>query len=190
VAASDDHVDHRRAMFWETAMRLRDLLKFEFFFADKERFRQELADEISLHDDKWESALARGRTSIQAVVRSFRPFNAHRVLRPFLHGYLVVADALMREKTDVALDQNAFLDRCMGLGKQYLLQRRIGSPESVSKVLFESALRLARNRGLVGPGPGDLEAKRRAFAEELRDAIRRVDAIDLLARARVAGLIS
>jgi len=190
LAASDDHVDHRRAMFWETAMRLRDLLKFEFFFADKERFRQELADEISLHDDKWESALARGRTSIQAVVRSFRPFNAHRVLRPFLHGYLVVADALVREKTDVALDQNAFLDRCMGLGKQYLLQRRIGSPESVSKVLFESALRLARNRGLVGPGPGDLEAKRRAFAEELRDAIRRVDAIDLLARARVAGLIS
>ena len=94
-------------------MRLRDLLKFEFFFADKERFRQELADEISLHDDKWESALARGRTSIQAVVRSFRPFNAHRVLRPFLHGYLVVADALVREKTDVALDQNAFLDRCM-----------------------------------------------------------------------------
>ena len=149
LRAGEDHVDKRRTMFWEEAMRLRDLLKFEFFFAEKERFREEIAEEIALHDDKWESALARGPAAIQALVRSFRPFNAHRVLRPFLHAYLVVADALMREKPDAPFDQNAFLGRCMGLGKQYLLQRRIRSAESVSKVLFETALRLARNRGLL-----------------------------------------
>jgi glycerol-3-phosphate O-acyltransferase len=188
LAAADDRVDHRRATFWDTAMRLRDLLKFEFFFADKERFRQEIGDEIALHDDKWESALARGPSAIQSVVRSFRPFSAHRVLRPFLHAYRVVADALVREKTDVALDQNAFLGRCMGLGQQYLLQRRIANAESVSKVLFETALRLARNRGLVEPAP-DLAAKRQAFADDIRDAIRRTDAIDLLAQSRIAGLI-
>ena len=189
LRAGEDHLDSRRAAFWDAAMRLRDLLKFEFFFSDKERFRQEIADEIALHDDKWESALARGPSAIQSVVRSFRPFNAHRVLRPFLHAYLVVADALGREKTDAALDQGAFLGRCMALGKQYLLQRRILSAESVSRVLFETALRLARNRGLLEPGTPDLAERRRAFADEIRDAIRRTDAVDLLARSRVAGLI-
>jgi len=170
-------------------MRLRDLLKFEFFFAEKEHFRDELAEEIALHDDKWESALARGPAAIQSVVRSFHPFNAHRVLRPFLHAYLVVADALVLEKLDAPFDQNAFLGRCMGLGKQYLLQRRIQSAESVSKVLFETAVKLARNRELLDPGPLDLAERRRAFADEIRSAIRRADAIELLAQSRVAGLI-
>jgi glycerol-3-phosphate O-acyltransferase len=189
LRAGEDHVENRRTTFWDEAMRLRDLLKFEFFFAEKERFRDELADEIALHDDKWESALARGPAAIQGVVRSFRPFNAHRVLRPFLHAYLVVADALVLEKPDDPFDQNAFLGRCMGLGKQYLLQRRIQSAESVSKVLFETAVKLARNRELIDPGPPDLVERRRSFADEIRAAIRRADAIELLAQSRVAGLI-
>ncbi len=189
LRAGEDHVEKRRATFWDEAMRLRDLFKFEFFFSEKERFREELADEIALHDDKWESALARGPAAIRALVRSFRPFNAHRILRPFLHAYRVVADALRLEKPDTAFDQNAFLGRCMGLGKQYLLQRRIRSAESVSKVLFETALRLAGNRGLLETGAADLAERRKAFADEIRDAIRRADAIELLAQSRVAGLI-
>jgi glycerol-3-phosphate O-acyltransferase len=100
-----------------------------------------------------------------------------------------VADALLREKPDAAFDQGAFLDRCMRLGKQYLLQHRIQSAESVSKVLFETALKLARNRGLLDAGAADLAERRKAFADEIRDAIRRVDAIELLAQSRVAGLI-
>ena len=170
LRAGEDHVEQRRATFWDEAMRLRDLLKFEFFFAEKERFREELAAEIALHDDKWESALARGPAAIQGVVRSFRPFNAHRVLRPFLHAYLVVADALVRENPDAPFDQNAFLGRCLARGKQYLLQRRIQSGESVSKVLFETALRLAGNRGLLERGTPDL---RRAAAGVRRGDPRR-----------------
>jgi glycerol-3-phosphate O-acyltransferase len=189
LRAGEDHVDNRRATFWNEAMALRDLLKFEFFFAEKERFRDELADEIALHDDKWESALARGPAAIQGVVRAFRPFNAHRILRPFLHAYLVVADALVLEKPDAAFDQSAVLGRCMALGKQYLLQRRIQNAESVSKVLFETALKLARNRELLDPGAADLGDRRQAFAEEIRSAVRRADAVELLAQSRVAGLI-
>jgi glycerol-3-phosphate O-acyltransferase len=121
-------------------------------------------------------------------VQSFRPFNAHRILRPFLHAYVVLADGLLRENPETPFDQNAVLERCMGLGKQYLLQRRIQSAESVSKVLFETALKLARNRGLLDPAP-DLAERRKAFADEIRAAIRRTDAIELLAQSRVAGLI-
>jgi glycerol-3-phosphate O-acyltransferase len=177
------------AAFWEAAMRLRDLLKFEFFFAEKEEFRSELHREVSLHDPDWEAQVARGPGEIQALLRRFRPFSAHRVLRPFLESYRVVGDALSLLPADASFEQAAFLSRCLALGKQYRLQRRIRSDESVSKVLFETALRLARNRGLVGQAGADLGARRRAFAEEIRGAIRRVDAIGALAATRLAGVI-
>jgi glycerol-3-phosphate O-acyltransferase len=177
------------AAFWNAAMELRDLLKFEFFFAEKEEFRRELWHEVALHDPQWEAQVAGGPAEIQALLRRFRPFSAHRVLRPFLEAYRVVADALSLLPAGAPFDQNAFLSRCLALGKQYRLQRRIRSSESVSKVLFETALRLARNRGLIDAASADLAEKRRAFAEEIRDAIRRVDAIGALAATRLAGMI-
>ena len=46
-AHAEDGVTDRPAAFWAEAMRLRDLLKFEFFFADKETFRDELRREMA-----------------------------------------------------------------------------------------------------------------------------------------------
>ncbi|TMA36677.1 MAG: hypothetical protein E6J79_12800 [Deltaproteobacteria bacterium] len=189
LRAAGDGVADPAVELWDEAMRLRDLLKFEFFFADKEAFREELREEIRLHDPEWESRLAEGPAAVEALLRRFRPFSAHRVLRPFVEAYRVVADALERRPADTALEEEAFLRACIALGQQYVLQRRILSPESVSQVLFATALRLARNRGLVDPGAPDLVERRRAFAEELRQVTRRVDAVDALVAARHAGLI-
>jgi len=175
--------------FWEEAMRLRDLLKFEFFFAEKEKFRGELRQELALHDGEWESRLSRGSAEILALVERIRPFSAHRVLRPFLEAYRVVSDALERQDPGTPCDVNALLGQCLALGKQYRLQRRIQSAESVSRVLFETALRLARNRGLLESGIPDLGLRRAAFAHEIREAIRRVDGIAALAASRRAGVI-
>ena len=175
--------------FWDAALRLRDLLKFEFFFTEKEAFRGEIRREMALHAPQWEQQLALGTAEIQALLRRIRPFSAHRVLRPFLEAYAVVGDALAQQPPGAAFDEAAFLSKCLAWGKQYRLQRRIRSSESVSKVLFETAVRLARNRNLLQPGAADLTARRRAFAEEIRDAIRRVDAISALAASRLAGLI-
>jgi glycerol-3-phosphate O-acyltransferase len=177
------------AAFWDETMRLRDLLKFEFFFAEKESFRGALRREIALHDPAWDQALASGPAGIQALIRRFRPFSAHRVLRPFLEAYQVVGDALERGISQTPFDEGAFLTACIALGKQYALQRRIRSVESISKVLFGTALRLARNRGLLDSGAPDVIARRHAFAEEIRQAVRRIDAIDALAASRRAGLI-
>jgi glycerol-3-phosphate O-acyltransferase len=188
-AAESDGAADRRAAFWEEAVRLRDLLKFEFFFADRERFREELCAEIALHDPAWEASFAAGPAAIQALVRRFRPFNAHRVLLPFLEAYQVVGDALAREDARAPVEPAAFLRRCLALGRQYQLQRRIRSAESVSRALFETGLKLADNRGLCGPGGADLVARRAAFAEEIRRALRRAEAIDALAASRRAGLI-
>src|SRR4029077_3340532 len=79
LRAAENGVTDPVAEFWDEAMRLRDLLKFEFFFADKESFREELHAEVRLHDPDWERQLAEGPEAIQALLRRFRPFSAHRV---------------------------------------------------------------------------------------------------------------
>jgi glycerol-3-phosphate O-acyltransferase len=170
-------------------MRLRYLLKFEVFFAEKESFLAELRQELSLHDSRWEERLEGGADAITGLLSRIRPFSAHRILRPFLEAYRVVGDALERRGPTEPLDETAFLNECLALGKQYSLQRRIKSAESVSKVLFATALNLAKNRELTDPGGEDLAARRSGFAEQLREAIRRVDAVEALVRARLAGLI-
>jgi len=174
----------RAGVFWDEVMDLRDLLKFEFFFAEKETFRGEMNAEVAFHDPDWESRLAEGSSAIRELIQCFRPYNGHLVLRPFLDAYRVVADALARLPPGDRVEEGRFLTDCLNLGRQYVLQRRIHGAESVSKVLFETALRLARNRRLVDPGEPTLAEGRWNFAEEIRDALRRVDAIDALARER------
>jgi glycerol-3-phosphate O-acyltransferase len=189
LRAAEEGVTDRATEFWEEALRLRDLLKFEFFFAEKESFLAEIRQELSLHDPKWEGRLERGADAIAGLLPRIRPFSAHRILRPFLEAYRVVGDALERRDPAEPLEETAFLNDCLALGKQYTLQRHIKSAESVSKVLFTTALKLARNRGLTNSGGEELAAKRRAFAGQLRETIRRVDAVQALVHARLSGLI-
>jgi glycerol-3-phosphate O-acyltransferase len=188
-AAEVGAADARAAAFWEETLRLRDLLKFEFFFADKDEYRSELREEMAGHDPEWEAALSGGPDAIHALLRRCKPFSAHRVLRPFLEAYRVVGDALERHDPAQPIEESSFLATCLALGKQYRLQRRLRRTESVSKVLFATALRLARNRELLEPGAADLVDRRRAFAAEIRAVIKRIDTIDLLAASRLAGLI-
>ena len=186
--AAGDGVADRRGAFFEEALRLRDLLKFEFFFPDRERFLAELRREIAGHDPDWERRLEEGPEEIYALVRRFRPLAAHRVARPFLESYRIVADALVHWGPERPIDRAELLKNCLALGKQYTLQRRIRSAESVSKSYFETALRLADNYKLLGSDGEELAERRRAFATELASAVRRIDAIDALAAARRAGV--
>jgi glycerol-3-phosphate O-acyltransferase len=189
LRAAEPDVADPPAEFWDAALRLRDLLKFEFFFAEKEIFRGELQREVALNDAEWERKLGVGGEAIREMIRRFRPFSSHRVLRPFIEAYQIVGDHLEHRDPALAFGEEAFVDECLGLGRQYHLQRRVHSAASVSKVLIQNALRLAKNRSLLEPGAPDLAERRRAFAEEIRAAVRRVAAIDALAASRRAGLI-
>ncbi len=175
-----------RHAFEDESMRLRDLLKYEFFFAEKDAFKAELAAELTFHAPDWEERLGQGEAD--EVVRRFKPFSAHRILRPFVDAWRTVADALLRHDEKVKVESGPFIDQCLALGRQYVLQKRVHSEESVSKVLFDTALKLAGNRKLLEPGEGVLE-RRRAFAEQLKDVVRRLDAVESLAASRRAGLI-
>ncbi|TMA31326.1 MAG: hypothetical protein E6J87_15935 [Deltaproteobacteria bacterium] len=188
AAEAGEHED-RVASFWRAAMQLRDLLKFEFFFPDRDAFRGELRRELAERDPNWEEKLARSADGAHELVKRSRPFSAHRVLRPFLEAYRVVADRLAQTPPDTVIDERGFLDACLGLGRQYQLQHRIHSAESVSKVLFETALKIADNRGLVHSTEPEIAQWRRVFADQVRATLRRIDAVEALAASRRAGLI-
>ena len=103
------------------------------------------------------------------------------MVRPFVEAYRIVADVLAHD--DVVASDSEVVRRALGLGQQYVAQRRLRSSESVSVLLFQTALQLARNRGLFEADP-DLAARRAAFLAELRNLVRRLDQIEDLAIRR------
>jgi glycerol-3-phosphate O-acyltransferase len=112
---------------WDEAMRLRDQLKFEFFFPDKQAYREQLSAELARLDPGWESADGR------AVLGRSRLLMAHRVLRSFLDAQLVVAERLGAHDPARPVEETEFLAECGGVGRQMLLQGRLHGPESLSR---------------------------------------------------------
>ncbi|GBE20705.1 glycerol-3-phosphate acyltransferase [bacterium BMS3Bbin01] len=173
--------------FWDEVMRLRDLLKFEFFFADKDEFRQQVWNELLHQDPRWPKRVLRGAEEIRALLRDLRPLTSYWVLRPYLEAYQVVADALVLHPPYVEINEKKFMGECLALGRQYRLQQRIHTDESISQVLFTSAFKLAANRGLLDVDDPDCGARRRAFASEIHDVLAKIDSIAALATGRRAG---
>jgi glycerol-3-phosphate O-acyltransferase len=166
------------------ALRLRDLLKFEFFFAAKEQFRTELRVELELADPAWAERIGTSE-EVASLLTQSGSLLAHRTLRSFIDAQLVVSERLAARDPGDAVEPSAFLDECLGVARQMLLQGRVHGPESVSRELFSGALLLAANRDLIDPGREQLGARREDFAAELRDVAARIARIaDLDAQMR------
>jgi glycerol-3-phosphate O-acyltransferase len=182
IKASEAEGDNRQA-FWDEVMALRDLLKFEFFFSEKDVYREQIHQELAHREPGWERRLGADGESMRELLRELRILRAHWAIRPFLEAYQVVADVLAT--AEEPMDKKAIIEKSMALGKQYRLQNRIAAEESVSKILFESAHQLAENRGLLDE---DCTAQEiRAFGDEIRDVLRRIAVIESLATRRWAG---
>jgi glycerol-3-phosphate O-acyltransferase len=183
LKAADQPTD-REAAFWEEVFRLRDLLKFEFFFKEKNEFRAAVDRELKLQAPNWATALDGGRDQVNALIKSLRPITAPGVLRSFFEAYVVVADTLDAHGLGAHFDEKKFLNSCGSVGRQYMLQKKIQSPESVSKHLFQTGLQLARNHKLLDM-TDNMAARRTSFAVMLRDVLRRIDTIEALAWERL-----
>jgi glycerol-3-phosphate O-acyltransferase len=170
---------------WDEAQALRDLLKFEFFFPDRDTYRTELTAELARLGASCESPGG------EAALAGADFLIAHRVLRSFLDAQLVVALRLAARDPRHPVVEKEFLDECGGVGQQMLLQGRLHGPESLSRELFTSALKLAANRDLVDPGRDELRGRREGFAAQLRDTVARVariEEIDAAQRREVVGV--
>lgn len=146
--------------FWDHLFGLRDLLKFEFFFAEREEFRQLVAADLASEVPGWEESVAAGT----GATIELRPSTVGWSVLPLLEAYLVVADELAARQAEVEV--KPFLKACLARGRLYLLEGTIEADESVSQALFEGGLSLAENRHLLEPAP-DTAERRAAFATEI-----------------------
>lgn len=160
--------------FWSQVMRLRDLLKFEFYFADSASFREHIVEEMSWQAN-CEQQLAEGGEAIYAMLRAKRPIIAGAMLRPFLEAYELVADVLRGTPPDIS--EKDLTKRALGVGRQYVAQGRIRSNESVSALLFTTARQVVADQKLLEAAP-DLEERRTAFLAELRAILADLATVD------------
>lgn len=168
----------RVAAFWAQAMRLRDLLKFDFYFADSTAFRANIAQEMAWHQD-WEDHLGVGGNEIDAMLYAKRPLMSDAMLRVFFEAYEIVADVLRDAPPDIGPEE--LTELALGLGRQFVAQGRVRSSEPVSTLLFATARQVAVDQELIAPA-ADLAERRVAFRRELRNILRDFDYVEQIAR--------
>jgi glycerol-3-phosphate O-acyltransferase len=164
--------------FWAQAMRLRALLKFDFYFADSATFRQNIAEELEWIPG-WEAELADGPDAVDTLLRGKRPLMASAMLRPFFEAYEIVADVLCEAPADIS--DKDLTKESLGVGGQYAAQGVVSSTESVSALLFTTARQLAADQKLLEPSP-TLRERRHGFLAELHGIIADMDRIHEIAR--------
>jgi glycerol-3-phosphate O-acyltransferase len=164
--------------FWRQAMRLRDLLKFDFYFADSAAFREHLAEEMTRFPD-WEAHVEAGGDDIDKLLHDKTPLMAQSMLRPYFEAYEIVADVLRDAPAEI--DEKALTKRALGVGRQYAAQHRVRNVESVSALLFATARQVAADQHLLEPGP-ELGERREAFLRELRGILGDTDRLHMIAR--------
>lgn len=155
---------------WDTALAVRELLKFDFFFAARDEFAQELWNEVSLMAGSTQQPTGRvGAQQAQNWLTGSDLIVAHLVLRPYVDAYRVVAEQLSTTSPTESFDQDRFLDACLRLAKQWSLQKRIASEESISGEMFTTGIKLAARRGLIDPDApeDDVTAGRARLRDEL-----------------------
>jgi glycerol-3-phosphate O-acyltransferase len=168
----------RLEAFWSQAMRLRDLLKFDFYFADSAAFREHVSEEMSWHED-WERQVADGGADIDTLLRAKKPLIAGAMLRPFFEAYEIVADVLRDAPAEIG--EKELTKKALGVGRQYVAQNRVRSNEAVSALLFATARQVIGDQHLLEPA-ADLSERRTAFRDELRGILGDMDKVEQLAR--------
>lgn len=177
---------NREAQFVETALALRESLKFEFFFRERPAFEAGLIAEMDLINLDWRSQLAKATAGRDLLDSVFGIGLAHAALRPFLEAYRIVLDVLLALPVNVAAQEKEVLAAADGLGRQYLLEQTIRNPEAISRQLFSTAWQLACNVRLVEPGP-DLAARRKNRSKVLRATLAALDEIEVQCREALGG---
>lgn len=167
--------------FWQEVDKLRDLFKFEFFYAPREEFHEEVGQELRCYSTDWEDALARDGDFARRILRDFRPLVAHATLTQFVEAYYVVADVAAMTPHDKALEADDCLRRSFAYGRQAYLQRRISSEASIGKLLFQNGYRWMENRGLAAAGDAELTERRAQASRSLRELMHRLQRIQALA---------
>ncbi|MFK8053500.1 MAG: glycerol-3-phosphate 1-O-acyltransferase [Woeseiaceae bacterium] len=163
--------------FYEAAEALRDLFKFEFFYAPREAFKRELDEEMSRYDGDWQTAIEADENYSEHRMKHFAPLVSRATLLPFVEAYQVVANIFARLDSSSGLDAKASLEQSLALGKQAYLQRRISSEASIGKLLFQNAYKLFENQGLVEAGDPGISKRRHDMSHRFKEFAHHLETI-------------
>ncbi len=152
-----------RQRYLEHARLIRELLIFEFFFPGREAFDDAMLAELSRRGDDWRSLLETQAWS--TLLDRFEPPWARAVLAPFLDAHRIVAEVLDGHEGlgEGDPDSDDLVARAMEAGPDMVESGVVGSLESVSKVLFQAAVKSARHHGAF-----ESAAHRKTFVARLR----------------------
>jgi glycerol-3-phosphate O-acyltransferase len=167
-------------VFWSEVDKLRDLFKFEFFYAPTEQFHQQIREELARYAGNWEELLQQGAPGFLQLQNNMLLLVSHATLLTFAEAYSVVAELLARMEGSESLTEDQCVTKALKLGHQAYLQRRISSPASIGKLLFKNGFKLAEHRKLTAGGGQEVASGRKALAVEIRDVLRRLELIRAL----------
>jgi glycerol-3-phosphate O-acyltransferase len=167
------------ATFWTEVDELRDLFKFEFFYAPSAEFHQEIREELARYHPDWESLPATTPGGFTQLLLGMTPVVAHVTLLTYVEAYSVVSDLAARAG-DAPLESQQCVTEALTLGQQLYLQRRISSASSIGKLLFRNGYQMLEHRKLAGGDDPKLASRRQALARQLRALKRRLEVIRAL----------
>lgn len=136
-------------LLFDEARWIRDLLKFEFYFAPSVEFKQELLDELTSMDPEWEAAISAGENSTTALLSRGTPLVAPSTLLDFLDAYLIMARLLETADPDDERSKNDWIALAVQYGHQAYLQRSINSDASIGKQVMKNAYKWFESEGLL-----------------------------------------
>ncbi|RLA56236.1 MAG: glycerol-3-phosphate 1-O-acyltransferase [Gammaproteobacteria bacterium] len=177
LKASENEGPGALEVFWSEVDHLRDLFKFEFFYAPTEEFHQQIREELDRYDENWETLLAQGAVGFGSLLNSMIPLVSHITLLTFAEAYSVVAALAARLAPSESLEENACVNDALKQGRQAYLQRRISSESSIGKLLFKNGFKMLQSRNLTDCSDPNVADNRRELARELRDLLRRINLI-------------
>jgi glycerol-3-phosphate O-acyltransferase len=181
LAAAEDRAEDINSATWLHARRLKDLLRFEFFFPPTLEFAGQVASEITLIYPEWQGDTFTADDVLERI-GDLRLILAHRVIGAILEAYSVLADELARLGDEPA-DEKALIERSLGVARQRWLQSVLPTAESISRDYFRNAAQVAGKQGLLAADEPELAQRRAAFAAELQETVRRLDLLRRIAQA-------
>ena len=184
LTASENEGPDALNIFWAEVDQLRDLFKFEFFYAPTEVFHQQIRDELSRYDQDWQTLLSQGTFAFSQLLNRMTPLVSHVTLLIFTEAYSIVAALAARMDYSETLIEKACVTDALKLGRQAYLQRRINSEASIGKLLFNNGFKMLQSRGLTDAGEPPLAERRLKQSHQLRDLLRRLDLIRAIGVAR------
>ncbi len=180
VRASETEGSGALNIFWAEVEYLRDLFKFEFFYAPSEEFQQEIRRDLDNYDEDWESFIGKGSIGAVQLLNSMTPLVSHATLLTYAEAYSVVINLLARMDASETLEKEACISDALRLGQQAYLQRRISSESSIGKLLFSNGFKMLEHRKLTKGGGESVAQARRDMAREIRELLRRLEVIRAL----------